>query len=99
MKHIVYVLVLAATLSGCADKPSKDAVIEDRGLRTQPAAGAAGAMDTQGVATAPMDSKDISGGASGTGGTSAAATGPKQEGALETRPLAEAPTDVKPLSD
>jgi peptidoglycan-associated lipoprotein len=105
MKHIVYVAVLAAILAGCADKPTKDAVIEDRGLRTQSAASGAGGVDTQGVGTAAIDSRVISGGGASatenraTGTSPIAGTDTKQSSVLETRPLAEASTEVKPLAD
>lgn len=92
MKQLALVLSLAALLAGCAETP-KDAVIEDRGIKTQPLAGDAqdgspqGAT-TQGVTMSPIDGKPLDGGSGGMAGT------PQK---VETQALPEPATEVKPL--
>lgn len=91
MKHLAIALTLAALLAGCADKPPKDAVIEDRGIKTTSSQEAGASADTQGVAIAPVESKPLS--AQGADGAAGQSTTQK----VETHGLAEAATEVKPL--
>lgn len=97
MKHIAIALVFAALLAGCADKPAKDAVIEDRGVRTTAIPDGAQAADTRGTAIAPMESKSIEAGAGAAGSGAAGAERIPAE-KVETHGLAGAATEVKPLN-
>lgn len=93
MKHLAIALTLAALLAGCADQPPKDAVIEDRGIKTASSQEAGASADTQGVATAPVETKPLSMQA----GTTDGAAGQASTQKVETHGLAEATTEVKPL--
>lgn len=91
MKHLAIVLTLAALLAGCADKPTKDAVIEDRGVKTTPLIVEAIPAETRGVAATQMEGKPVA----GKEATAVPAQQPEKK--VETRALAEAATEVKPL--
>lgn len=93
MKHLAIALTLAALLAGCADQPPKDAVIEDRGIKTASAQEAGASAETQGVATAPVESKPLA----MQGGAADGAAGQPSTQKVETHGLAEAATEVKPL--
>ena len=90
MKQLTLVLSLVALLAGCAEQP-KDAVIEDRGIRTTAGASGAVGTETQGVTMASVDSKPIADAASG---AQAGAAGSQK---VETRALADAGAEVKSL--
>jgi peptidoglycan-associated lipoprotein len=96
MKHVAIVLTLAALLAGCADKPTKDAVIEDRGIKAAAGVGVDKPADTQGMAIAPVDSKPI-GESRPAGKVSDGAAGQPAEQKVETHALKDAATEVKPL--
>lgn len=88
MKHSALVLILVALLAGCADQPTKDAVIEDRGIKAAAKADAAKPVETQGATTTQVDRKPLEGqGAATQAGTQK----------VETRGLAEQVTEVKSL--
>jgi peptidoglycan-associated lipoprotein len=92
MKQLALALSLAALLAGCADTP-KDAVIEDRGIKTQPKTGDAPdgstqGASTQGVTMSPLESRPL-------GGAGAGQAGSGQK--VETQALADPTTEVKPL--
>lgn len=88
MKHSVLALILVALLAGCADQPTKDAVIEDRGLKADATAGVGKPVDTQGVAGAKVDGKTLD---------AEPATAKPGTQKVETRALAEPATEVKAL--
>ncbi|MEW5771791.1 MAG: peptidoglycan-associated lipoprotein Pal [Pseudomonadota bacterium] len=83
MKHVAYALALTALLAGCADQPTKDAVIEDRGIKALPATedakAAANAVDGKPAADATQ------------------ATGTQAQQKVETTALPATAADVKPL--
>lgn len=93
MKYLAIALTLAALLAGCADQPPKDAVIEDRGIKTSPGVEAGRSADTQGMAITPVESKPISSQA----GMADGVAGQSGTQKVETHGLAEAATEVKPL--
>ena len=95
MKQLTLVLSLLALLAGCADQPPKDAVIEDRGIRTATGTGMGAGADTQGVAMAAVDAKPIMDGTSGQGAGAVGAGADAQK--VQTHALADAATEVKSL--
>ena len=98
MKHLAIALTLAALLAGCADKPAKDAVIEDRGVKTTAILDGGTSADTRGMAIAPVESKPIVGeGGSAKSGSGVAGAGGKATQQVETHAMAGALTEVKPL--
>jgi peptidoglycan-associated lipoprotein len=96
MKFLAISLTLAALLAGCADQPTKDAVIEDRGIKATPKVEEVRAADTRGMIVVPMESKPIPAGETAAvpaAGGEAKAVAQK----VETHALADASTEVKPL--
>ena len=92
MKHLAIALTLAALLAGCADTP-KDAVIEDRGIKTAPGLETGNSADTQGVPITSVEAKPIPSQA----GMADGAAGQADTQKVETHGLAEASTEVKAL--
>ncbi|HNQ04775.1 MAG TPA: peptidoglycan-associated lipoprotein Pal [Thiobacillaceae bacterium] len=99
MKQAIPALILLALLAGCAEQPPKDAVIEDRAIRSSPPAVTGYPVDARPATGRPMDTPAMA--AARTDGTTAPAADAArpQAGAqlIETRPLAGADAQVKPL--
>jgi peptidoglycan-associated lipoprotein len=95
MKHLAISLILAALLAACAEQPSKDAVIEDRGIKAVAKAEEAKTADTQGMAVAPVETKPIPAKEAAAPGAGGQAPAPVTK--VETHALAETAAEVKPL--
>lgn len=95
MKHLAISLILAALLAACAEQPSKDAVIEDRGIKAVAKAEEAKTADTQGMAVAPVETKPIPAKEAAAPGAGGQAPAPVTK--VETHALAGAAAEVKPL--
>jgi peptidoglycan-associated lipoprotein len=109
MKQLAYsVLLLAALLAGCSGTPSKEAVIEDRGIKAaeaEPAEGAkiveASRVETKAAAGAVPVSVSVSKAEEGVK-TSGAASQPvkaKPMESVQTHGVAAPSSEVKPLAD
>ena len=93
MKRLIYAVLLASLLAGCADTPTQEATIEDRAVATRDAQRAADARASGAiVASRPV----ATGTQSGSAGQSVAVAKPVEK--VETRPLTSADTDVKSLA-
>ena len=97
MKYFAVVVTLAALLAGCADKPPKDAVIEDRGIKAAAKVDENKAADTQVAIVAPVESKPIPPAEAPSKAVPEAATAKAPADKVETHGLAGAATEVKPL--
>ena len=77
MKQLAYTFLLAALLAGCAGSPSKEASIEDRGIKAKPAEAVtiveAGGVKTSGGEGSVVEQSGIEGGGVKTGAAGGAA--------------------------
>ena len=109
MKQLAYsVLVLAALLAGCSATPSKEAAIEDRGIKaaeTFPAEGAkiveATRVDTKAAAGAVPVSESMRKAEEGvkTSGAVSQPISAKATDTVQTRGVAAPSSEVKPMAD
>ena len=97
MKHLIWPVLLASLLAGCSATPSKDALIEDRGVKAEPvkAVDAAKPVEPAKAAdTKPVDTRSAD--------TKSAEVKPTEARKAEaprvqTQALATAVTEVRPL--
>ncbi len=109
MKQLAYsALLLAALLAGCSGNPSKEAAIEDRGIKAAEAEQMAGVkiveatrVETQGAAraTAVSEAANKSGAGVNTSGAATQPISSKTTESVQTRGATAASSEVKSLAD
>jgi len=108
MKFLAFSVLLAALLAGCADTPSKEAAIEDRGSKAAEAQSTDGAkifeatrVETKAVASAVPVSEAASKSGDGvkTSGAAIPLVSTKTTDSVQTHGVAAPRSEVKPLAD
>ncbi|MDP2834669.1 MAG: peptidoglycan-associated lipoprotein Pal [Pseudomonadota bacterium] len=109
MKQLAYsALLLAALLAGCSGNPSKEAAIEDRGIKAAEAEQTEGVkiveasrVETQGAASviAVSEAANKSGAGVNTSGTATPPVSAKTTESVQTRGATAASSEVKSLAD
>jgi peptidoglycan-associated lipoprotein len=89
MKLVTVAVLLTLVLAGCADKPAKDAVIEDRGIKAAPVAQEAVDQAAAKAAEAARQAEAAK--------TEAAAGTPKPVESSQTRAVSQPPIEPKPI--